>query len=82
MSEHLQEVVLDLGYIQPGHGVKGKQQWLVEDVDLDEMYTLFEKKQEIALWCFVRKSDSNNAASPTESTKNNRKRHNDSDITS
>ena len=44
LFEHLQENVLDMGFIEPGHGVKGKQQWLTENADLEEMYALFKKK--------------------------------------
>ena len=39
-----------LGYIEPGHGLKGKTQWLVEDDDLVEMYTKCQKSS-ILLWC-------------------------------
>ena len=56
MTEALQEVILDVGYIEPGHGLKGRQVWLVED-DMIEMYSRFKKRQCITLWCFVRKPD-------------------------
>ena len=32
-----------LGYIEPGHGLRGKQRWLINDEDLKEMYEKFEK---------------------------------------
>ena len=44
-----------MGYIEPGHGVKGKQVWLVDDEDIAEMYTRFKAKQEITLWCHAQK---------------------------
>ena len=50
-------MVLDIGYIEPGYGIKGKQMWLVEDTDLSEMYTCFKTKHDIILWCFVQKHD-------------------------
>ena len=40
-----------LGYIEPGHGLKGKQRWITEDEDLETMYECFKGKREIVLWC-------------------------------
>ena len=57
LTEALQEVILDVGYNEPGHGLKGRQVWLVEDGDVIEMYSRFKKRQCITLWCFVRKPD-------------------------
>ena len=57
LTTQLGEDIMDIGYIEPGHGMKGKQVWLVEDDDLAEMYTRFKTKQEITLWCHVRKED-------------------------
>ena len=44
----------DIGYIEPGHGAKGKQVWLGSQEELDEMYMLLDKKikREILLWCY------------------------------
>ena len=42
-----------IGYIEPGHGLKGKTQWLVEDDDLVEMYSKYQKSS-ILLWCLKR----------------------------
>ena len=42
-----------LRYIEPGHGLRGKQRWLNSDEDLREMYVKFRGK-EITLWCFGR----------------------------
>ncbi len=39
------------GYIEPWHGLRGKQRWLDSDEDLEEMYVKFRGK-EITLWCF------------------------------
>lgn len=41
-----------LGYIEPGHGQKGKLRELTTDDDLKEMYVLYKRKQEILLWCY------------------------------
>lgn len=39
---------VDIGYIEPGHGMKGKKQWLITDDDIEEMY----KKHGILLWAY------------------------------
>ena len=41
-----------IGYIEPGHGLKGKQRWLCTDEDVDTMYDIYTSKTEILLWCF------------------------------
>lgn len=38
------------GYIEPGHGSKGKQQWLASTDDLKDMYGAHRDKKEILLW--------------------------------
>ena len=43
----------DFGYIEPGHGLKGRQRWLSGDDDLQEMYRLNENRNEIMLWCYT-----------------------------
>ena len=43
-----------VGFIQPGHGLKGKQGWLVGNEDLDDMYLLHKSKRDITLWCYSR----------------------------
>ena len=45
--------VLSMGYIEPGHGYKGKQRWLCSDEDLHDMYAIYSGKKEILMWCFV-----------------------------
>jgi hypothetical protein len=55
LAEVFEEVVLDVGYIEHGHGMKGKQVWLVEDADVAEKYARFKTKQDITLWCFCAK---------------------------
>ena len=39
LTEALQEVILDVGYIEPGHGLQGRQVGLVQDADVTEMYS-------------------------------------------
>ena len=61
MKSDLQQKVEDLGYIStqddfnfgfviPGHGVKGKQQSIVLDEDVEEMYRQYRGRKEIVLW--------------------------------
>ena len=40
-----------LGYVEPGHGAKGKQRWLITDADIADMY---KGKKEILLRCYSR----------------------------
>ena len=39
-----------VGYIEPGHGAKGKQRWLTSIDDLKDMYRVHKGKTEILLW--------------------------------
>lgn len=39
-----------LGFIEPGHGLRGKQRWINTENDLKQMY---EGKHETILWCFL-----------------------------
>ena len=50
---------IDVGYIEPGHGARGKLRWLSNSADLEDMYTLFsiKNKNEILLWCCPKKNE-------------------------
>ena len=39
----------EIGYIEPGHGKKGKKKGVEDDQDLQEMYTRF-KNTSVVLW--------------------------------
>ena len=43
---------LQLGYYEPGHGTRGKKRYIMDDDDLEEMKTLYERKKEVLLWCY------------------------------
>ena len=43
---------IQVGYIIPGHGLRGKQEWLCNNSDLKYVYACYEGKKEILLWCF------------------------------
>ena len=54
LSELLKCKVAEIGYIEPGHSLKGKQQTLIDDDDIDEMYDMYKKKRcGITLWCYT-----------------------------
>ena len=55
VSDHTE---LEIGYIEPGHGTRGKQRWSFDDKDPADMYQVYSKKGEIILWMF-RKSMNN-----------------------
>ena len=44
--------VVDLGYIEPGHGMKGRKQWLNTDSDVGMMYEQHAGKRSILLWAY------------------------------
>ena len=39
-----------MGYVKLGHGVRGKQRWLLNNDDLADMYEAYSGKTEIMLW--------------------------------
>lgn len=43
--------VKNIGFVEPGHGLKGKQHWLVDNNDLDDMYENF-RSRSVFFWCF------------------------------
>lgn len=51
LCNFLKHDIGNFGYIEPGHGLKGRQQWIVQDTDVQEMYRAYSKRREILLWC-------------------------------
>ena len=49
--DKVSDPVQSIGYIEPGHGLRGKQRWLYSESDLTTMYDIHNRK-EIILWCF------------------------------
>ena len=43
---------LKVWYIEPGHGLHGKQRWLCSDDDVEKMYDMY-KRGGKTLWCFA-----------------------------
>lgn len=62
------------GYIEPGHGAKGKQRWLASHEDLKDMYTAHEGKKEILLWCYLLEQGQKRRAKSPDDDSDNRKR--------
>lgn len=59
----------NFGFIEPGHGTKGKQRWLTSQEDLNDMYATHEGKKEILLWCYQQdRSQKRRANSPDGDT--------------
>lgn len=55
VRKFLQSDVVEVGYISPGHGAKGKHNSLLDDDDLSTMYLEYEGKRGvngILLWCY------------------------------
>ena len=55
ISKFLQSDVVEVGYISPGHGAKGKHNSLLDDDDLSSMYLEYEGKRGVngvLLWCY------------------------------
>ena len=48
---------MSIGYVQPGHGWKGKQSWLNNDDDLKELYEVCGKVKLIHIWCYLPAAD-------------------------
>lgn len=51
VSEFLKSSVSQIGYIIPGHGMKGKTTVIRQDSDLKTMYAIFYSKRDIVLCC-------------------------------
>ena len=48
---------LEFGYIEPGHGLKGRKEWILDDDELLEFLERCEgKKTKLTLWCYSRES--------------------------
>ena len=58
---------IEVGYIEPGHGSRGKQRWLTSTEDLQDMYTMYERRSEILLWAFSAGTSGNSKRKRTKS---------------
>ena len=46
-------VKVEMGYIEPGHGGKGRKVWMHDDGDVQRMYEAYGNKKWILLWCYT-----------------------------
>jgi len=51
-------VTVEMGYVEPGHGSKGRKVWVYADSDLRDMYKRHQRKKHVLLWCYSKKSSS------------------------
>ena len=59
MKDQIANPISQIGYIEPCHGVRGKQRWLSSDADLEEIYKInCAGKKEVILWTFKALPDS------------------------
>ena len=57
LSENLDIEIADVGYISPGHGMKGKKNAILSEDDTRDMYAEYSGKRNILLWCYSRVQD-------------------------
>ena len=43
---------VEMGYIEPGHGGKGRKVWIYDEKDVDKMYEAYANKKRVLLWCY------------------------------
>ena len=39
--------------MEPGHGLRGKQRWIHDNADLEEMYNSYPRKRDFLFWCYT-----------------------------
>jgi hypothetical protein len=52
---------LEFGYVEPGHGLKGKKEWILDEDDVKAFLDKYRGKinKEFTLWCYSRGPESN-----------------------
>ena len=58
-----------MGFIEPGHGAKGKQHWIVDDDVLCDMYKTYRGKKDIVLWVYLGTRKRPHSPDPESSSK-------------
>ena len=59
---------VEMGYIEPGHGSKGKKYWLYTDTDVAQMYDEHNQKtRKVLLWCYSHAKKSSKPESSSQS---------------
>lgn len=68
-SEIAQPEKLEFGYVEPGHGLKGKKEWILDDDDVKKFlmkYGSKKKKELLTLWCFSQGKDNKTKRAQSE----------------
>lgn len=66
-SQYTDNYEILFGYIHPGHGMKGKQEPVCSDEELEAMYQLHKKRKRILLWLKCKPvSRKRNSSDPTD----------------
>ncbi len=66
---------IEMGFIEPGHGAKGKQQWLMDTDDLRDMYKTYEGKKDIMLWVYLGTKKRPRSPDPESSSKSRKTKY-------
>ena len=53
LKGQVEDPIRQLGYIEPGHGLRGKQRWLSTNKDMNGMYQLHQRRKELLLWTYA-----------------------------
>ena len=59
-----------MGYIEAGHGAKGRKVWLFDNDDIKQMYKCNQKKKKILLLCYTEETRKKTVQKQTSSDKN------------
>ena len=53
LKSDLQFLPSEFGFVEPGHGLRGKQRWIHAATDIEEMYNRYPGKRDFLFWCFT-----------------------------
>ena len=74
VSTSVDFTLVDIGYIETGHGAKGRKVWLCDNDDVHKMYLEYKDKSKIMLWCYT--GMSSKTGTPKKSSKTEKHRSN------
>ena len=66
---------VEFGYIVPGHGRRGKKEWILDDSDAKKFLASFKgKKTSVTLWCYSQTSQSSSEGKAKKNSECSRSR--------
>ena len=66
---------VEFGYIVPGHGLRGKKEWILDDGDAKKFLASFKgKKTSVTLWCYSQTSQTSSKGKVKKNSKRSRSR--------